>query len=169
MVTAKDTVTNALRLLAVGALGAAILWWLEVPAAWMVGPLLAVSAVRVARPGLHSAPPAFAEVGKVILGTMIGATFHRSTLEQLGHLLPWAVAATLALMAVALIASRLLARWTDLDLGTALFSLTPGGMPEMVAVAEEIGADLGVVAVLQFVRYTCVLALAPWLITRLGS
>jgi uncharacterized membrane protein AbrB (regulator of aidB expression) len=75
----------------------------------------------------------------------------------------------MALMAVALIGSRLLARWTDLDLGTALFSLTPGGMMEMVSVAEEIGADLGVVATLQFVRYSCVLVLAPWLINRLAS
>jgi len=161
--------TNALWLLAVGVAGAAALLWLGVPAAWMVGPLLAVSAFKLARPGLRKAPSAFAELGKLLLGTLIGATFHRSTLEQLGHLLPWTVAATLALMAVAVVASRLLARWTDLDLGTALFSLTPGGMPEMVAVAEEIGADLGVVAMLQFVRYTCVLLLAPWLIPWLAS
>lgn len=161
--------SNALWLLGIGAAGAALFWWLKVPAAWMVGPLLAVSMAKLVKPGLGKAPAAYSEVGKVLLGTVIGATFSRSTLEQLGQLLPWAVAATLVLMAVALVVSRLLARWTGLDLGTALFCLTPGGMPEMVAMAEEIGADLGVVATLQFVRYTCVVLLAPWLIAWLAS
>jgi membrane AbrB-like protein len=160
---------NALWLLGIGAAGAALLLWLNVPAAWMIGPLLAVSAVKLAQPGLRKAPAAYSEVGKVLLGTVIGATFSRSTLEQLGHLLPYAVAATLALMVVALVAAWLLARWTELGLGTALFCLTPGGMPEMIALAEEIGADLGVVATLQFLRYTCVVLLAPLLILWLVS
>jgi len=160
---------NALWLLGIGVVGALLLLWLKVPAAWMIGPLLAVGAVKLARPELGKAPAAYSEVGKLLLGTVIGATFSRSMLEQLGHLLPYAVAATLALMAVALVAAWLLARWTELDLGTALFCLTPGGMPEMVAMAEEIGADLGVVATLQFVRYTCVVLLAPLLIIWLAS
>jgi hypothetical protein len=161
--------SNALWLLGIGAAGAALSLRVKVPAAWMIGPLLAVSAIKLARPQLRKAPAAYSEVGKVLLGTVIGATFSRSTLEQLGHLLPWAVAVTLVLMAVALVGARLLARWTELDLGTALFCLTPGGMPEMVALAEEIGADLGVVATLQFVRYTCVVLLAPLLVPWLAS
>jgi membrane AbrB-like protein len=165
----RMTMKNALWLLGIGAAGAALLLWLKVPAAWMIGPLLTVSIVMLAKPELRKAPTAYNEVGKVLLGTVVGATFSRDTVEQLGHLLPWVVAAALALTAVALVASRLLARWTDLDLGTALFCLTPGGMAEMVAMAEEIGADLGVVATLQFVRYTCVVLLAPVLITWLVS
>ncbi len=164
---ASDTMRNAVQLLAIGAVGAAVALLLRIPAAWMTGPMLSVSVAKLAGWQRDKAPTAYSEVGKVLLGTVIGATFHRSILAQLGSLLAPAMLATLAMIAAGLALAWTLARYTDVDLGTALFSLTPGGMAEMVAVAEEIEADLAVVATLQFVRYTCVVLLAPVIVDGL--
>jgi uncharacterized membrane protein AbrB (regulator of aidB expression) len=53
---------------------------------------------------------------------------------------------------------------TGINIGTALLSLTPGGMPEMVAMAEEMDADMAAVSVLQFIRMSSVVILASLLV-----
>ena len=53
---------------------------------------------------------------------------------------------------------------TGLDLATALFSLTPGGVAEMVAAAQDTAADITAVAMLQLLRLAGVLLLAPAII-----
>jgi membrane AbrB-like protein len=73
------------------------------------------------------------------------------------------------MIGMGLVLAWLLSRLTGLDIATALFSLTPGGMPEMLAVAQESGADLGVVATLQFLRYNSVVILVPLIIDWLFS
>jgi membrane AbrB-like protein len=153
--------TNAIRLLVVALIGAALASRLRIPGAWMIGPMLAITIAKLGGVNLRKAPRAYGEIGKVLLGTFIGATFNRAALAQLGHLLLPAIGSTLVMIVVGLTLAWMLARLTDLDIGTALFSLTPGGMPEMVAVAEETSADLGVVATLQFLRYSSVVMLAP--------
>jgi membrane AbrB-like protein len=153
--------TNAIRLLVIALTGAALASRLRISGAWMIGPMVAVTIAKLGGVNLRKAPRAYGEIGKVLLGTFIGATFNRASLAQLGHLLLPAIGSTLVMIVVGLALAWLLARLTDLDVGTALFSLTPGGMPEMVAVAEETSADLGVVATLQFLRYSSVVMLAP--------
>ncbi len=155
---------NAIQLLTIGLASAVLAALLEIPAGWMIGPMLAVSMLKIAGLDLDKAPRAYSEVGKVLLGTFIGATFNRQALGQLGHLLPPAIAAMLAMIGIGLALAWMLHRFTRLDIATALFSLTPGGMPEMVAVAQEAGADLGIVAALQFLRHNSVVILAPVII-----
>jgi membrane AbrB-like protein len=150
-----------------GVCGAVLASWLRIPAALMIGPMLAVMLLKIVDADLGRAPRSFGEVGKVLLGTFVGATFNRATLAKLGGLLLPAILTTVALIGISLLLSWLLARSSDLDEATALFSLTPGGMQEMVAVCEESGADVAAVAVLQFIRYVSVLILAPALVRLL--
>lgn len=159
---------NAIRVLAIGLAGAVLVSLLGMPAAWMIGPMLAVSISNIAGVGSR-APKGYSEVGKVLLGTFIGATFNRGALEQLGHLLLPAIAAMLAVIGLGMVLAWVLSRLTELDIATALFSLTPGGMAEMVAVSQESGADLGIVASLQFLRYNSVVILVPVIIDWLFS
>jgi len=160
---------DAIQLLVIGLAGAVVASLLDIPAALMIGPMLVVSISKLAGLDLGKAPRAYSEIGKVLLGTFIGATFNRQALDQLGHLLPPAVAAMLAMIGTGLALAWMLSRLTHLNVATALFSLTPGGMAEMVAVAQESSADLGVVATLQFLRYNSVVILAPVIIDWLFS
>ena len=153
-----------LQLLAIGLAGALAADWLGIPAGLLIGAMLAVAIATLARFDLGKVPLLYDEGGKILLGTAIGATFNRRVLLQLGALLPSAIAATLAMIAIGLALGWLLAKITHLDIATGLFSLTPGGIAEMVAVAQEIGAGATVVATLQFVRLSSVVLLAPAII-----
>jgi membrane AbrB-like protein len=115
------------------------------------------------------APRRLGEVGEVLLGTCVGATFNRALLVKLGDLLPGVILAALGLVFTSVFTTWLLSRTTLLSLATALFSLAPGGMPEMVAICEECNADMAVVAILQFLRYICVLTLVPMVVAWLSS
>nr|MBC7244812.1 AbrB family transcriptional regulator [Chloroflexota bacterium] len=155
---------NAFYFLAIGLAGALAADWLGIPAGLLIGAMLAIAIVKLAGFDLGKVPFIYDEGGKILLGTVIGATFNRRVLLQLGTLLPSAIAATLAMIAIGLVLGWLLARTTQLDTATGLFSLTPGGIAEMVAVAQEIGAGATIVATLQFLRLSSVVILAPVII-----
>jgi membrane AbrB-like protein len=149
------------QFLAVGLCGAVLASFLRIPGGLMLGPMLAMVCLKLLAPEAGEAPPAFGEVGKILLGTYVGATFDRVLLAELGTLLLPVVVSTLLLIGAGLLLARLLARFTELDTATALFSLTPGGMQEILAVSGESGADVAAVTVLQFLRFVSVLVLAP--------
>jgi membrane AbrB-like protein len=149
------------QFLAVGLCGAVLASFLRIPAGLMIGPMLAMMFLKWVAPDTGKAPLAFGEIGKILLGTYVGATFNRALLAELGELLVPVIVSTLILIAASLLLAWLLARYTDLDMATALFSLTPGGMQEMVAVSGDSGADVAAVTILQFVRYVSVLMLVP--------
>lgn len=155
----------AVRLLALGGLGGALASALHIPGGWLTGSVVAVMLLKVLRPDTDRAPRAFGEAGKILLGTFVGATFNRELLAQLGGLLPMAIASTAAMIAVSALLAWAMSRLTSLDIGTALFSITPGGMPEMIAASEDTGADLATVATLQFLRYASVIVLVPLIVS----
>ena len=150
--------------LVIGTLGAILGDRLDVPAGLFIGPLLAVSLAKLTPLRLGKPPKILGDLGKIILGTTIGATFTRSVLVRLGALLPFALASMFIMVGVAMFLAWVTARVTNLGSGTAFFSLTPGGLPEMISVANEIGVDVSVVAAMQFVRLTSIVIIAPALV-----
>jgi membrane AbrB-like protein len=162
-------VRQASVLLAIGLSGALAGALLGIPAGLFVGAMVAVAAAKLAVPRLPRPPQIFGDAGKLLIGTAIGATFNRQLLDQLGRLLLPTIAATLALIAAGLVLGWLLSRLTGLDLATALFCLTPGGIAEMVAAAEELDVDTPVIASIQFLRLTSVLVFVPIVVDWLFS
>ena len=169
MRVADERLTYAVRVLVLGLAGGSVAILLRVPGAWIVGPLVSLILFKLARPSAPRAPTAFREVGKILLGTAVGGTFSRQVLGQLGGLLPLAAAATVLMIGAGVLLAVAVSRLTNLDLSTALFSITPGGMPEMVAMSEEGGADLTTVAALQFLRFVSVLVFAPLIVGLLAG
>jgi membrane AbrB-like protein len=155
---------NASGLLAIGLVGGLIAVVLHIPAGFMVGATVTVGISRLVFVNLGKAPRIFEEIGKILVGTFIGATFDRHVLAQLGSLLLPTAVAMLVLIAIGLALGWVLSKLTGLNVQTALFSLTPGGLPEMTAVAQEIGADSRVVVTLQFLRLASVVILVPMLL-----
>lgn len=50
---------------------------------------------------------------------------------------------------------------TNLDLATAMLSLAPGGLVEMVLTASTLGADPAIVSSLQFIRLLFIISFVP--------
>ena len=160
---------NASGLLVIGLIGGLIAFILHIPAGFLIGAMVAVSISMLVCPGLGKAPWIYEEIGRTLLGTFIGATFNRDVIAQLGSLLPQATLAILGLVITGLALGWVMSKLTNLDVATALFSFTPGGLPEMTALAQEVGADSGIVATLQFLRMSGVVILVPLLLRLLFS
>ncbi len=158
-----------LRLSLIALTGAWLAQQINLPTPLMLGPIFALFLAKLVGLDVGKAPGTYGELGKILLGTCVGATFNRAVLARLGPLILPSALATLVLIASALLLAAALARITGLSLATALLSLTPGGMAEMVAVADEAQADMAAVAVLQLLRFVMVLLLVPLLIVWLSA
>jgi hypothetical protein len=102
--------------------------------------------------------------GFLILGLVLGASFHReAVLNVLPHV-PFMTVTTLLTVVFALFTGRWLAKKTDLDWRTGIFASVPGGLSQMVAISQEMeGVDTTAVALIQTIRVMAVIFLVPFL------
>lgn len=159
---------RTLVLLASGSAGGALLTALQVPAGAIVGAVLGSAAVN----GTVAGPPLAKPVrisGLIVLGCLAGARLDPDSLRRLAVLVvPLVVAAVLLLVLDGLLA-RLLHKRYGVDPVTALFACAPGGVSEVVVVAERAGAKLDVVVAIHLVRVLVVVLVAlPALVLLLG-
>ncbi len=108
-----------------------------------------------------SPPPLWVTAAQAVIGVVMGVLVQPDTLTTLaGYWLP-ATAITLATLLLTVVAGFLLAWATGVDRTTATFGMIAGGASGIVAVADELGADSRLVAVLQYLRVLMIVALMP--------
>ena len=140
---------------------------LGTPLPWMIGPLLAMAALRFS--GVEvGAPPGGRETGQVIIATALGLYFTPVVTREV--LARWEVLVAAALFATALgyIGALPLWRLTDTDRTTAFFASVPGGAAEMTILGERFGARPDRVALAQSLRVLLVVVLVPFAFTFVG-
>jgi len=146
-----------------GGLGAEAL---SVPAGAVLGSLVGALVVNLWRPG-RRLPKPFREIGKTLLGTVVGLSFAPELMSSiLTLLLPLAVGVTL-LIGIGLLVALALHRWFGWDMPTALYSSTPGGLSELALTAHEVGAQGHIVVAVHTVRVVLIVLLGPPLLTFL--
>lgn len=107
-------------------------------------------------------PPALAvTAAQAVIGVVAGILVQPDTLSILaGYWLPVTLI-TLATLLLTILAGFLLAWATGVDRTTATFGMIAGGASGIVAVADELGADSRLVAVLQYLRVLMIVVLMP--------
>lgn len=148
--------------LGLGAAGGWAFWALNMPLPWMLGALFATMIAAVA--GLPVAGPTRVRGAVVaVIGVLLGAGFTPALLQQIGS---WSL--TLAGLALYLALSlALLVPWFrkvgGFDPRTAYFAAMPGGLSEMVELAESAKADVPRVILAQSLRIVLTIAvIAVW-------
>ncbi len=149
-----------------GGIGAIVLTLIRFPAGSMIGALIGAAALIIAKPDFEAAPPRrlfdFAQIG---LGGLIGTSFTAAGFAVVLSLsVP--IAAITAFMIVtsfvlAVIFSALF-RWS---LITSFLGVVPGGLSLMILMADELGADVVTVSLLQTVRLLTAIIAIPFLYT----
>lgn len=148
--------------LGLGAAGGWVFWTLRLPLPWMLGALVATMIAAVA--GLPVRGPARIRGAVVaVIGVLLGAGFTPSLLAQAGA---WGV----SLLGLALylgLSLALLIPWFrrigGFDGKTAYFAAMPGGLSEMIELAEGAGADVPRVILAQSLRIvTTIAVIAVW-------
>jgi hypothetical protein len=102
-------------------------------------------------------------------GALTGCTVGREQVLQMVQLYQVVILAVVSFIALDLVAGWLIARWTDMDLISALFACAPGGLTDMALIAEDMGADSVKVAGMHMLRLVSVIALYPTIIGFLSS
>ena len=148
--------------LGLGAVGGWAFWWLTLPLPWMLGALFATMVAAVG--GLPLAAPSRIRGAVVaVIGVLLGAGFTPALLQQIGD---WSL--TLGGLALYLgVSLAVLIPWFrgvgGFDPRTAYFAAMPGGLSEMVELAEGAKADVPRVILAQSLRIvTTIAVIAVW-------
>ena len=146
-------------LLLLSALFVAIAEYLRLPAALLIGPMIAAIVVGVGESTIRVPRYPFV-AAQSIIGCMIGHTIPLSIVEELIRDWPLFLMGVVSVIAATSVLGWLLARWNFLPGTTAIWGTSPGASTAMILMSEAYGADARLVAVMQYLRVVIVVIAA---------
>jgi membrane AbrB-like protein len=149
--------------LAAGLLAAFFCRLLDTPLPWLIGPLFASAALRIAGVGL-CCPVAARAAGQWAIGTVLGLYFTPAVLAVVAARAAYIGAAVVFALALGCLCAWLLKRLADVSLATAFFAMALGGASEMAVQGERHGAAAEHVAAAQGLRLMFVVSFLPFVL-----
>src|ERR1700743_1061351 len=152
-------------LVTLSVLFAALLTWARLPAALLLGSMIAGILVENGGAGIlvPQLPFGFA---LAIIGCMIARVLTSTILHSFLHEWPLFLAISLLVIVASCVLGWLISKLRILPETTAIWGLLPGAAPAMMVMADAYGADARLVAVMQYVRVVMV-AIVASIIARL--
>src|SRR6476661_3870842 len=148
--------------LALAPVGALLGGRLRVPAASLMGPMIASGIVTLAVPGGTFAVPALLrEAAFIAIGLQVGLRFTMATVRQVGRLLVPVIVTLMGLLVACFGLAVVLAATTSVSLLDAYLATTPGGLYAVLAVAVGAGANTTFIVAVQGLRLLVMVLLAP--------
>jgi hypothetical protein len=132
---------------------------LHLPAALMLGALVA-GVILSACEGQVKVARAFHVVAQGLIGCLIARSIGPGILGTMLQQWPLLLAFVFAVILFSTVLGGLLAYWKVLPGTTAIWGSSPGGASVMVIMSESFGADIRLVAFMQFLRVAVVAAVA---------
>ncbi|TMW73424.1 AbrB family transcriptional regulator [Alteribacter natronophilus] len=133
----------------------------RIPAGIVIIPLVMTAALNIAVTPLPSLPVLLIIAAQIAVGTGLGKRISFEDLKLGGKYCFVYFGIAIALIAVSFVLGAGLAWITTLNLATALLSVAPGGLIEMVLTASAVGGDPAVVSALQLTRLMVIIILVP--------
>lgn len=147
-----QSVSQQLLTLVVGTLGGSLGHVSGLPAGPLLGAIAAVGALNLLANDRAEVPVWLAVTARMLIGAVIGSLVTRELMGELGRTVAWALLFAVIVIVVGLGAGVMIHRVTGLELRSAMIGACPGGMPEMAALAQEVGAEVDVVLGMHLVR-----------------
>ncbi len=152
------------RWLIVAPASAALGWllnWLHVPAAWILGAILASGAMALGTGRDLKVNPRFYRVCRGIIGILAAVPLVGIPVHQLLHYLIPGLAAAAVTTGAGIAGGLFLAHRGAVSRETGVLSMLAGGASIMPAIAEDLGADMRYVALTQYLRLLTVSVTLP--------
>jgi hypothetical protein len=164
-ITTENKPARLLLTVITGLAGGFVFTWIHIPLPWILGPMAAImAAVQLGKARLYM-PPVARNLGLMLIGYGSGSSFTRDTLTQIVHQLPWMALMTAALIACGAATALVISRFSGADYLSVLAGSMPGGLTQIVILAEETkGLDVTVVTFLQVLRLIMVVICVPLLV-----
>ncbi len=164
-IVGRASLRQAVALLALSIAGVAVLKSLHVSAALLLGPIAAAILFAVRGTAIRVPPVAFV-FAQAIVGCMIARTIPTAILGEIGRSWPLFLASVGSVVAASAVLGWAMARLRLLPGTTAVWGSFPGAATAMVLMAESFGADVRLVALMQYLRVLMVGVVATT-VTRL--
>jgi membrane AbrB-like protein len=140
-------------------LGAAALRRLDVPNAWVIGPLLVAIVLTAGGVHLSRLPEWMIRAGQLFIGVSLGTRFTPGFVHTAPRFLASCAACSLAMMALAAAFGLGLAALGGINPGTALLATSPGGIAEMALTARVLHLGVPIVTAFHVSRMVAVVLL----------
>lgn len=144
----------------VAAIGGIIGIKLKIPAGALIGAMISVAIYNIAS-SKAAIPSSFKMGAQILVGGMIGLNFTLEAVTGLKKLILPSIVLVIGLTALCLTLGLIISKVTGIDLVTALFSSSPGGLADMVLISDAYGADTTTVALMHLIRLITVVTLMP--------
>jgi membrane AbrB-like protein len=154
-------------LLAISAVFVVILEAVHLPAALLLGPMVAGIVVGTSGGHIRINDIVFSGT-QAIIGCMIGRAIPISILHEAAMDWPVFVVGVSSTIIMAALLGWALAYWRVLPGTSAIWGSTPGGAAAMVVMAAAYGADMRLVAYMQYLRVLCVTSVASLVASASG-
>jgi membrane AbrB-like protein len=133
----------------------------KIPAGIVIGPLALTAILNISTIDLPSVPNTFLILAQMAVGIGLGKNISFSDLKMGGKYSLVYFGVSISLITISFGLGILLAQLTSLDLATAILSIAPGGLIEMVLTASIVGADPAIVSAFQLVRILLIITFVP--------
>lgn len=149
----------------IAVLGGFVFEFLHMPIPWLIGPMLAVFiGSKSLKTGLYW-PQFIRDTGLVIVGYSMGLSFTGQAIVEIVRQLPSMLLMTVLLVTFCAVVAVVVSKWLGIDYPTILTGSIPGGLSQMITLAEEMkGIDVTVVTFLQVARLMMIIFFVPVLI-----
>ena len=142
--------------------------FLNIPLAWMIGPMIAVSiaalnGIKVFMPGL-----ALSSI-LIVLGLHIGNYIDQNLISQMFNWI-WTTIIMFGYIIVSiLVVSKYLQKFSGYKQKTSIFSAAPGALGPLMILAEYEKSDLSQVATAHLIRLIIIITVFPFIIVNLSA
>ncbi|HLS08894.1 AbrB family transcriptional regulator [Lentibacillus sp.] len=148
--------------LSVALVGVTIFSEMNIPLPWLIGSLVAVAAWSIATQRELYWPFSFRKIAMVLLGYLIGTSFTKDTLAEMGNHVPSMIAITILTIGFSLLLGFLFSKITGLDLSSCMIGSVPGGLSQIMVMLDEIkGLNPTVIMFLQSMRVMVIVIVVP--------
>ena len=140
--------------------------FLNIPLAWMIGPMIATS--LIALKGVQVMMPRIALSSiLIILGLHIGNYIDQNLINQMVNWIWTTIIMFFYIIVSILIVSKYLQKFSDYKEKTSIFSAAPGALGPLMILAEYEKSDLSQVATAHLIRLIIIITLFPFIIVSL--
>ncbi|OAS16454.1 AbrB family transcriptional regulator [Paenibacillus oryzisoli] len=146
-------------------LGGYLFQLLHIPIPWLLGPMISVLLGSNVFKDRFAWPTPIRNAGLIIVGYTIGLSMTATALHEMAIQLPSMLLMTLLLMLLCVWLAYMISKLSPINFKTALLGSIPGGLTQMVILAEETkGINLTIVTVLQVIRLMMIVICVPLLV-----
>lgn len=141
---------------------------IKMPAGTMLGAMIGVAIFNIFS-GKGFFPEELRTVVQVFSGAMIGSKVSKKDVVELKYIIVPTIILLLFMTLMNVSLGLTIYKVGSLDIATALFASSPGGLSDMALLSEELGANSTYVTLLQLIRVLTIFSFMPAIVKRVIS